>query len=251
MPTLPSVGIPSADYIPGTVGDPAYKAPVANVWPPEGWAQHPGNTAYYYKGQEVMKEEDLRAKFAPPPVIVPPAVVPPAAALPPALPQVPAIPVAPSAPQWPPGGWQQHPGNPAYYYLGSEVLTEADLRSRMAPVVPATPQVPSPPVPVVPSMPAVPTAPPAPSMPAIPVAHPAGFQSTATEPAATQPAGPQSFAPQAASSSGLSESAIRAALGADAEEIMLLARRSGDTSGAGLNSAEIDRWLALWTRIGS
>ena len=33
--------------------------------PPDGWKVHPDNPAYYYKGQEVLTEAQLRAKFAP------------------------------------------------------------------------------------------------------------------------------------------------------------------------------------------
>lgn len=39
----------------------------------------------------------------------------------------PAVPVAPA---FPPEGWQQHPNNPAYWYKGTEVITEAELRAR-------------------------------------------------------------------------------------------------------------------------
>lgn len=34
----------------------------------------------------------------------------------------------PVTPAFPPDGWQVHPHNPAYYYKGQEVLTEAQLR---------------------------------------------------------------------------------------------------------------------------
>lgn len=40
--------------------------PVA-VFPPEGWMAHPDAAGYYYKGQEVKSEADLRASMAPPP----------------------------------------------------------------------------------------------------------------------------------------------------------------------------------------
>lgn len=44
---------------------------------------------------------------------------------------VPAAPGAPAAPAaFPPAGWKQHPDNPAYYYMGTEVLSEADLQAR-------------------------------------------------------------------------------------------------------------------------
>lgn len=40
----------------------------------------------------------------------------------------PAVPAAPSA--FPPAGWTQHPQNPAYWFMGTEVITEAELRAR-------------------------------------------------------------------------------------------------------------------------
>ena len=44
------------------------------VFPPEGWTQHPDNAQYYYKGSEVVTEEDLRKRAAArPAVAVPPA----------------------------------------------------------------------------------------------------------------------------------------------------------------------------------
>lgn len=41
-----------------------------------------------------------------------------------------AAPAVPVAPVWPPAGWTQHPDNPDYWYMGSEVITEATLRAR-------------------------------------------------------------------------------------------------------------------------
>lgn len=89
---------------------------------------------------------------APAPQAAPPAVAPP--------PPVFAAPPAPAAPAFPPEGWTQHPQSPAHYFKGQEVLTEAQLRERMAPPVPAAPPVPvAPPIPSAPPVPAaVPTA---------------------------------------------------------------------------------------------
>lgn len=42
----------------------------------------------------------------------------------------PAVPAAPVAPVWSPAGWTQHPQNPQYWYMGTEVITEAELRAR-------------------------------------------------------------------------------------------------------------------------
>lgn len=45
----------------------------------------------------------------------------------PAIPSVPSIPAAPSKPWL--VGWTVHPGDPNFYYRGSEVKTEADIRA--------------------------------------------------------------------------------------------------------------------------
>lgn len=40
---------------------PPVPAVVAKVWPPSGWAAHPSAPGYFYKGQEVLSEAQLRA----------------------------------------------------------------------------------------------------------------------------------------------------------------------------------------------
>jgi hypothetical protein len=64
-------------------------------------------------------------------------------AAPKAPPKAPAK-VAPPAPAWPPEGWTQHPSDPAYWYNAEdEVITEAELRARVAPpAAPAVPKIP-------------------------------------------------------------------------------------------------------------
>lgn len=42
---------------------PVAPPPVAPQFPPEGWAAHPSAPGYFYCGQEVLSEADLRAKF--------------------------------------------------------------------------------------------------------------------------------------------------------------------------------------------
>jgi hypothetical protein len=69
-------------------------APPAAAFPPAGWTAHPSAPGYYYAGNEVLSEADLRARF-------------------PAQPAAPAAPPAPpAAPAAPPaqGGWQQPAG---------------------------------------------------------------------------------------------------------------------------------------------
>lgn len=81
-----------------------------------------------------------------------------------------AAPAAPAA--LPPAGWTAHPTAPGYFYKDQEVLTEADLRARMAP-------------PAAPAAPAVPPA--APTVAAAPAAAPAAWNQA---PAAGTPAAP-------------------------------------------------------------
>lgn len=47
-------------------------------------------------------------------------------------PSVPTTPELPPAPTFPPAGWVVHPQNPAFFYKGQEVLSEVDLRARVA-----------------------------------------------------------------------------------------------------------------------
>lgn len=75
------------------------------------------------------------------------AVAQPWAAAPEPVPPVPVITAlsVPTVLPFPPGGWLAHPSAPGYFYMGQEVLTEAQLRAKTAPtvtvVVPAAPVV--------------------------------------------------------------------------------------------------------------
>lgn len=62
---------------------PAPPAPPAAAWPPEGWLVHPTAAGYFYKGNEVRSEAELRAMMTP------------------AAPAAPAIPAAPAVPAGP------------------------------------------------------------------------------------------------------------------------------------------------------
>jgi hypothetical protein len=116
------VAVAAAPAVPGV--------PVtAAAFPPAGWLAHPTAAGYFYCGQEVLTEADLRAKFAPAPTPV---------AAPPAVPGVPPVPhttymEAPAVPvpvAFPPAGWLAHPTAAGYFYCGQEVLTEAQLRAK-------------------------------------------------------------------------------------------------------------------------
>lgn len=102
-------------------------------FPPDGWLAHPNAPGHFYKGQEVLSEADLRAKYptAPPVAVQPPA---PPAQTPPPPPHTsymePPAPPAPAA-AFPPAGWWPHPQAPgSFYNAQNEVLTEAQLRAR-------------------------------------------------------------------------------------------------------------------------
>lgn len=121
---------------PGSTSAPPAPGALSVDFPPAGWIAHP-TPGYFYCGQEVLSEADLRAKFpaAPPVSTQPPAPPsPPAAPAPPPAPHTdymepPAPPVAPAA--FPPTGWWAHPGVPgSFYNAAKEVLTEAELRAR-------------------------------------------------------------------------------------------------------------------------
>ena len=144
IPNGPPSNVTNFPAAPGSPAAPAAPSvPVAAPsFPPEGWTQHPADPNYYFKGEEVLTVDDLKAKFAPAPVAAP--VVPsvPAAPAVPSAPAVPAAPVPPVAAPFPPEGWTTHPQSPGYFYQGQEVLTEADLRARVAAPAVASSEVP-------------------------------------------------------------------------------------------------------------
>lgn len=89
--------------------------------------------------------------FTPPatnPGFVPPIAAAPATTWSPAAvpavvaPAVPMAPAVPAAPTFPPQGWTAHPTSPGWFYMGQQVLSEADLRATI--VAPAAPAAPAP-----------------------------------------------------------------------------------------------------------
>lgn len=119
--TAPVPGAPSAPSIPA-----APSAPPAAPAAPTQAGFTPGAQPWQQPAAPV-------APGAPPAFNAPPAP-----AAPPAAP-----PVAPAAPAFPPEGWTAHPTAAGYYYMGNEVLTEAELRQRVAPSAPAVPAAPA------------------------------------------------------------------------------------------------------------
>lgn len=98
-------GFPTAATpAPAAPAAPPPAAPVAPVFPPEGWLVHPSAPGYYYKGQEVKTEADLRAMVSPPAApAVPNAPAAPVPGQPPfggGTPVTAAAPVAAAAPGW-------------------------------------------------------------------------------------------------------------------------------------------------------
>lgn len=125
------------DAVKAAFGGVAAPSAMSVDFPPAGWLAHPTAVGFFYSGDQVLSEADLRAKFpaAPPVSSQPPAPPsPPAAPAPPPAPHTgymepPAPPAAPAA--FPPAGWWAHPGVPgSFYNAQNEVLTEAALRAR-------------------------------------------------------------------------------------------------------------------------
>lgn len=83
----------AATIAPATVA-PATVAAAPAAFPPEGWVAHPSAPGYFYKGQEVLTEAQLREKF-------------------PAQQAAPAAPVAPAIPQAPAPAATGAAGTPA------------------------------------------------------------------------------------------------------------------------------------------
>lgn len=117
----------------GVGGAIAHGVPGAATGTP-AWATGPGAAA-----PPVAPSGPPAAPAAPVPAVGGPAAVqqpwaqPAAAAAPPPPPPAVAPPPPPPAVQFPPDGWTAHPSAPGYFYMGQEVLSEADLRARSAP----------------------------------------------------------------------------------------------------------------------
>lgn len=98
--TSATTGVPAAVAAPALpVPTVAQVAPATAVFPPAGWTPHPQAPGYFYQGQEVLSEADLRARVSPPAAPAAPAVpVPPQPAF--TAPATPAPAAAsPTAPQ--------------------------------------------------------------------------------------------------------------------------------------------------------
>lgn len=58
IPGAPPIGIPGVPNVPGA---PAIPPPPPALFPPPGWTPHPQAPGYYYQGQQVLSEAQLRA----------------------------------------------------------------------------------------------------------------------------------------------------------------------------------------------
>lgn len=129
--SAPAGGAPAVPgAAPSTPAAPAAAAP-AYVFPPAGWIAHPTSPGWFYQGDVVKSEAELKTMF-PEPVAAPAA---------PAAPSAPTAPAAPAAPApvvvFPPAGWLPHPTSPGWFYMDKEVKSEAELRAMSGAPAPA------------------------------------------------------------------------------------------------------------------
>lgn len=106
QPQAPTTQNPAVPPVPQATYTPPPPPPVQSTFPPAGWNLHPSAPGYYYAGQEVLSEADLRARYAPappPPPVVAAPPPPPVAATPQASVQAPVVqmPTPPSQPASP------------------------------------------------------------------------------------------------------------------------------------------------------
>lgn len=150
----------------------------------------------------------------------------------------------PSA-SFPPAGWEIHPSNSDYYYQGSTVVTEVELRQIMAQQAAARPAPVPPAAPVAPMAPPVPQSPMAPSSPVLQGAPGAAFQPPS-------PAGPPQFLsppPSVTVDSGWSPDLVKNVLGeADAARYLELDTVI-KTNSREIGSEEVTWWVDQTQRI--
>jgi len=125
----------------------------------DGWQAHPDNAGWSYKDQEVIKNEDLAARYPEPEVVIP--SIPAAEQV---IENVPAVPAA-TAPAVPAAhhdalataaadGWAVHPNDAAFWFRDQTVLPVAEVEAKYpAPVVAVTAPAAPPPPPTSPAAP--------------------------------------------------------------------------------------------------
>lgn len=220
-PQVPTPAVPSANTLPTAPPSAAQVPGLTNV-------PLPGYQGVPMAGPMMTTPTPAPATFQPPPGYSPPDYIPGIAgdpnlaqgprpetsALAAAPPLAPPPPPAGQAgePGWPPPGWLPHPQAPGQYYQGQEVVTEAQLRARYAPVpAAAQPGVPAP--------------------QALPAATPGAGQGGAPMP------------------QDMSEARIREILGPEADEFLRLEAMTRSEGGMGMTSPDIERFVALGIRL--
>jgi len=118
----------------------------------DGWTAHPDAAGFSYKGQEVVANDELAARYpAPAPAATPSAPPPPASQQ--IVDQTPTNTVIEDKPVLGglsaavADGWTPHPEAPGYHYKGQEVVADADLEARYPSAPPVQPTPPTPPAP--------------------------------------------------------------------------------------------------------
>lgn len=120
----------AADPAPAVVEKPAEPAPAVAAYDPlvaamaDGWAVHPDNPAYYFKGEQVVATADVMAKYP-----APEAVAPVAPAAPPAPPAAPPVVHHDALATATADGWADHPTAPGWMFKGEQVLQVADVEA--------------------------------------------------------------------------------------------------------------------------
>lgn len=96
----------------------------------DGWAVHPDNPAYYFKGEAVVATAEVAALYPAPVAEKAPPAAPPA---PPKAPPAPAVATKSPLELAEADGWVKHPDAPDYHYKGEEVVLTSDVLGRYGP----------------------------------------------------------------------------------------------------------------------
>lgn len=115
----PAPAVPAARQIVDVEPKPAVQKSPLDAAREDGWVVHPDNPAYHYRGDEVVDNDALVARYGAP-----------------STPKAPPAPAVEPEPEYDPldaaraDGWVLHPENPAYHYRGDEVVDNDALQLR-------------------------------------------------------------------------------------------------------------------------
>lgn len=127
--------IPAAEQVVEHVATPPAHDPLA-IATADGWAVHPSDPAWMFKGDQVLQPADVAALY-------------PAKAAAPAVPPTPAAPAVPATPPHDPlaaatsDGWQVHPNDAAWMFKGDDVKSLDDVKALYSGNAGATPVTPA------------------------------------------------------------------------------------------------------------